>query len=169
MNTVNRGMQGTVYKDIKNNKVDGDNKRIIANSVGLVKSSTVDMDSNTKAGMAKTGTMAKENMEDSMKVLVNNMDTANKNTEDTANNCMKDIVIKDMENNKEAGGDKKIMTNRVNLVKSNTVDMDSNTKAGMVKTGTIAIENMVTMKLKPEGRFVTRVVMMTKIAVVKPL
>jgi hypothetical protein len=169
MNTVNRGMQGTVYKDIKNNKVDGDNKRIIANSVGLVKSSTVDMDSNTKAGMAKTGTMAKENMEDSMKVLVNNMDTANKNTEDTANNCMKDIVIKDMENNKEAGGDKKIMTNRVNLVKSNTVDMDSNTKAGMVKTGTIAIENMVTMKLKPGGRFVTRVVMMTKIAVVKPL
>jgi hypothetical protein len=127
------------------------------------------MDSNTKAGMAKTGTMAKENMEDSMKVLVNNMDTANKNTEDTANNCMKDIVIKDMENNKEAGGDKKIMTNRVNLVKSNTVDMDSNTKAGMVKTGTIAIENMVTMKLKPGGRFVTRVVMMTKIAVVKPL
>jgi hypothetical protein len=47
--------------------------------------------------------------------------------------------------------------------------MDSNTKAGMVKTGTIAIENMVTMKLKPGGRFVTRVVMMTKIAVVKPL
>ena len=87
------------------------------------------------------------------KVMVNNVVMDKKDTEVVMDNK----ADKDTEDNKVVGGNKRIMANSEDQENCSTVGMDSNMRASTVKTATMAEEDMVTMKMNPGCRHVTRV------------